>query len=178
MNDEKKTICSVKSSEWPWRYTFVLTTDSLTYEWTKPFDVAKGAQRYALADLSPQLSRQMEFGRGTQPLRKAVTFLAASVCVFFSQFNSQIPLLAPFLAVPGVWALISWASRLRQYDWTIFNKKNGDRAFAILHSKSNRSEIEMFEMHFVEAMKGLGETKNTANQAAHDTARMLADPGR
>ena len=64
-------------------------------------------------DLSPQLTHQMEFGHGSQPLlRKALLFFAASACVFFSQFNRQIPLLAPCLAVAGLWTRIAGACQL------------------------------------------------------------------
>ena len=167
MNEEEKTICSVKSTEWPWTYTFRLTPDALIREWTKPVDTANGSERFPLADLSPRLSHQMEFGYGSQPLlRKALVFLAGSACVFFSEFNKQIPLLAPFLAVPGLWALIAGASRIRQYDWTIIRRKNGDRASFILNTKANRSEMEIFERQFVETVANYCQKKDTANQAS------------
>ncbi|MCP5488172.1 MAG: hypothetical protein H7A43_05940 [Verrucomicrobia bacterium] len=91
-------------------------------------------------------------------------FLAGSACVYFSEFNKQIPLLAPFLAVPGVWALIAGAWRLRQFDWTIIRKKNGDRALFILHSKSNCSELENFEKRFAQAVNEYRQENDNANR--------------
>ena len=158
MNDEQKTLCSVTATEWPWRYTFVLRPDAVIYEWTKPFDTAKGFRRYPLADLSPQVSHQMEFGHGSGALlRRAFLLFAGSACVFDSDFNHQVPLLGPFLAVLGTSSLLAGAFRLRQYDWTIITKKNGERAFSIPHSKSNRSALEIFEKQFTDAVSACGQ---------------------
>ena len=176
MNEEERTLCSVQSTSWPWHYTFTLTTETLIKDWTRPADTGNGSQRYSLADLSPRIGHQMEFGNGSQPLlRKAGLFLACSTCVFFSQFNNQIPLLAPFLAVAGFWALIAGACRLKQYHWTIIHWSNGDQALFILHSKSNRSQVAAFEKQFTETMADHEQRKGTANNASDATSE--AAPG-
>lgn len=171
MNETQKPIYTVKSREWPWSYTFILTEDAVVKKWTKPFDTAAGECRYPMEELSPQVTRQMEFGHGSHPfLRKAVMYLAGSACVLFSDFNHRIPLLAPFLAVPGIWTLILGALRLREYVWTIIHKKNGDRAFWILHSKANRAEVEAFERQFAEAMSVCLSNKNPVIQGMNPTS--------
>jgi hypothetical protein len=165
-------MCSVNSRSWPWQYRYVLTPDAMIQEWTKFLDTAKGSHRYPLVGLSPRLCHQMVFGDGSQPLfRKAVVFLAGAACMYFSTFNNQIPLLAPLLAVIGGWALIAGACRLRQFDWTIITRTNGDRAVAIRHSRANRSEIEVFEKLFVKAVNDQGQNKDSANQASHETSK-------
>ena len=167
----EETLCTVKSRSWPWRYTFTLTTNAVVQEWTKPADTAKGSKRYPLAELSTRVRRQSEFAHGGEPVfRKALVFLASSACVFFSEFNHQMPLLAPLLAIVGLWALITLAFRLRDYHWTIFDKTDGGQAFTIPHYNAQRSELEKFESQFVEAVLAQRRGNAIANQASEATS--------
>jgi len=171
MDKNGETLCTVKATDWPWRYTFILTPDAVIRQWSTPGDGSTGENRYPLDSLSCRLSYRSEFGSGGWAhFRKAALLIACGVCVYFSDINRSIPLLAPFLALPGLAFLVRGAARLRQFTWTVIERKDGERVVWIRHHRWNVADREIFEKAFKETMTKRSEEIRTANQALEATS--------
>jgi hypothetical protein len=109
--------------------------------------------RYPLDTLAGCPSRLSEFAYGGKPpLKKGLLLLACSMCIYFSDIHRHIPLLAPFLALPGIFYFLRGALRIQQFTWTVIENKAGVRTIFIRHHRWNVAEREQFEQAFKDAM--------------------------
>ena len=121
--------------------------------------LSTATQPISFARTSSDLSYQAIFGHHAWcPLRNGVYLLSLSICIFFSSFNQQIPLLAPFALFFSLPNLLQGILKLRQYEWTIVKDINGRQATTLPHRKASETERELFEEKLVEAIKRKGTT--------------------
>jgi len=176
--EEDNVICTVRAKRDLLRHTFSLTPDCLVWEWISLGKGRKGRKIFPLNTLSPRLNHRSEFAHGSfQCLRKAVLFLGLAICLWFSELNRQIPLLAPFLLVLGSRYLIIGLHRFRHHNWTVIDKKSGERALLIPHTRANGEELATFEKEYVDMINK--HQRVTPNQALQrDPPRRAAEPER
>lgn len=153
MKESETNLCSYEARVWPWRYTFILTRESIIKRWTDPLDSNAGETRYPISTLTPNLSQSRQFANEAQPhLKRGALLLACTVCFYFSDFNKSIPLLAPFLAVPGLVLFTRGLIRLRQYAWTVIEGKQGTNVVYIPYDPRCATQREHFEEAFTNLM--------------------------
>lgn len=139
-------MASLNRSTFLWKQKFILTRDEIRKEWTSLGGGNKGQETVHLQDVSPHLSHQSSFGDNARPsLTKGVILLLSALCIYFSAFNKDIPLLAPLLVLVAIPFLIAGASRMRQYEWTILVNSKGERVFFITHNGTAPDERKQFE---------------------------------
>ena len=151
--EEDSVVCTVRASRELWRNTFILSPDSWVREWTSMSGASEGRQVFPLNALSPRLNHRSDFAHRAHPyLRNAILFLGLAICLFFSDLSKQIPLLVPFLFIIGLPSLVTGLYRFRPHKWTVVDKKNGEPAVFIPHTRANREELAAFERHYVDTI--------------------------
>ena len=108
---------------------------------------------WPLQGLSPIFVETVGRSSGTtNTVRKAMALIAASIIIFFSQYNQSIPLLAPFLFVLGSWWFAGALSEVLPRTWTEVRKLNGEVFFSILQPAEKSPEWLKFEEDLLQAI--------------------------
>src|SRR5207247_4555775 len=91
--------------------------------------------------LSPEVESQTGRPQGTmERLIGGVTIFALGIIVYFSDFNTNVPLLAPLLSVVGLIVMGRGLKTLRVETWTTIRKWDGTAATSLSHR--NCSPVE------------------------------------
>ena len=109
---------------------------------------------WPLHGLSPRLRETSgrSAGIGTAA-RVSFLLVAASVIIFFSDYNKAIPLLAPFLLLLGVWWLVRVLRKVTPRNWTVVPKSTGDDAFSLVQPDVKSDSWITFERELSEAIR-------------------------
>jgi hypothetical protein len=134
-----------------YRYWF---DDKYIYrEWSKGPDFSKDF--FPLDDLSEEYAQAASRPKSvSEGIRNAVSYIMGAVVVFFSEFNAQIPLLAPVLLLLGISRFSSNYPWLFPKKWTVVRYHGGGDAFYILHGDRDDKERTEFENALAEAIRG------------------------
>ncbi len=149
-----ENLCTLQESRGRSSSKLVLTDEYLIEEGTK--GVRRWRRSWLLRDLSPEVEHIS--GRPehtTASLATGLVLIALGISLYFSDFHSKMPLLAPMLVAFGLWPL-GWALRgWRIHSWTTFRRRDGSVATHILHSGSTPEERDRFGRIFAETVRHL-----------------------
>ena len=152
MNNPERVIAPVNVKWGTDKYTYYLTDDSLVVEWRSGMDLSKTC--WPLHGLSPKLREMSGRSSGTgTSVRVSFLLIAASVILFFSDYNKAIPLLAPFLLFLGAWWLINVLRKVVPRNWTVVPKSTGDDAFSLVQPDVKSDSWVTFERELCEAIR-------------------------
>ena len=132
-------------------YKYSIAGDSFFTEWKKGMDFSKSS--WPLYGLSPSfVETSGRSSETTSTARKSMGLIAASIIVFFSEYNRTIPLLAPFLLGLGSWWFIGVVRRVAPRTWTEVRKITGEYGFSLVQPTEKSAEWLKFEQELSNAI--------------------------
>jgi len=140
------------------RYSYSVTGNSFRTEWKSGMDCA--SLSYPLYGMSPDLIETV--GRSpetTKAVRVASALLASAVIIFFSDFNTSIPLLAPFLFLLCGWWLVNALRQVVPRRWTEVRKLSGETGFSMVQPEHRTQDWVKFEQALSAAIRKANETR-------------------
>ena len=112
----------------------------------------------SLQGLSPRLVVEIERHSGTvKTIRFSALAIALAAVVFFSDYNSSIPLLAPLLFGVGLIKFLNGVRHIYPRSWTVIRNTAGEEVRSLLQPKEKGEAWSTFE-------KVLSETIVAANR--------------
>jgi len=134
-----------------WTRDFLLTDGHLVWKYRR--GRRSGEKRALLKDLSASPVRVTGRPRHVGP-----NIVGGGVCVtlssilFFSSVQSHVPLLAPCVALVGIFTLSRVVRDFRIQTWTSFFREDGTWVASILHRGCDDEERERFEAAFSQSV--------------------------
>lgn len=133
------------------KYRYYFDEPYFYKEWEQGSD--GGTESFPLEKLSSKYSKTQGRPDGVVVrIKNAGTLLLASIVIYFSEFNVQIPLLAPVLLILGLSRFYFVKDDILPKSWTIIRYKNGEEASYILHNEKRNDERIEFEHTLSEAI--------------------------
>jgi len=137
---------------------FTLTEDHLIEDGSR--GVSHWRQAWPLQQLSLEVESQTGRPQGTmERLVGGVTIFALGIIVYFSDFNTNVPLLAPLLSVVGLIVMSRGLKTLRVETWTTIRKWDGTAATSFSHRDCSPGERGAFEEAFAETVRHIRRTR-------------------
>lgn len=158
MSAPERTIGPIEVRWGSDRYKYCIVGDTFVTEWKKGMDCSKSS--WPLHGLSPNLVETI--GRSsetTKTARISMALIAASIIVFFSEYNKAIPLLAPFLLGLGGWWFIGILRKVAPRSWTEVRKPTGEYVFSLVQPEKKTNEWLEFEQNLVKVIREVNAEK-------------------
>ena len=140
------------------RYNYSVEGNSFRTEWKSGMDCA--SLSYPLYGMSPNLIETV--GRSpetTKAVRVSLCLLASAVIIYFSDLNTSIPLLAPFLFLLGGWWLVNALRQVVPRRWTEVRKSSGETGFSMVQPEHKTEDWVKFEQELSTAIRKANETR-------------------
>ena len=120
--------------------------------------LSEGSKSYLLYDLSPKLVQWRHIQASVWHwLKLGGAFLLAALTLFFSEYNSKLPLLAPLLGLVGAVPFVYSLMHIKPRTWTYLYSDDGEVVTSMLidatESVERRARREMFERQLAEAIE-------------------------
>ncbi|MDQ3037775.1 MAG: hypothetical protein M3Y87_35605 [Myxococcota bacterium] len=125
------------------RYRYALSGTHLAVEWRSASGL--GRTEHPLRELSADVE-YFEGESAGDPVasERGVISLALAAVVYFSSFQEQIPLLAPFLVVAALFYGARVARASKRSEWSVIRLKDGRHVATIDHGVTDREKLALF----------------------------------
>lgn len=158
MNSPSATVGPIEVRRGRDRYKYCVVDDLFISEWKRGIDHSRST--WSLRGTSSQFTEIVGRPNGVEKkLQRAGLLVAISVIIHFSDYNTSIPLLAPFLFLLGGWWFFNSLDGVRPHCWTQVRKITGEDAFNFLRPENGTDEWLHFERDLAQTIVRLNEAE-------------------